>query len=226
MITLFLPGMDGTGALFAPVTSRLAPGIEPRVCAYPEREALDYDALLETIVVPEGPFAIVGESFSGPLAIRLAHRYPDRVRALVLVASFAKNPSLFPSWMVMIAAFFMRFALSGFFLRLVLLGGEASASDVRSTRASIERVAPSVMATRLRAVARVDVSAELRATTMPLLYLAGRRDRLVGARPRNHIARLRRDARIELLDAPHMVLQQRPMLAAALLSEFLLDAAG
>src|ERR1700679_4387919 len=98
MVTLLLPGMDGTGRLFAAFQPLLAPALGARVCAFPPDRPLGYEQLLAEVDVPSGPFAIVAESFSGPLGILLAARYAERVRALVLVATFARSPSAVAAW--------------------------------------------------------------------------------------------------------------------------------
>src|SRR5438874_251332 len=49
-------------------------------------------ALIEPLVPQQGPVAIVAESFSGPLAIRIASLLGERVVALILCNSFAVAP--------------------------------------------------------------------------------------------------------------------------------------
>ncbi len=94
-ILVLLPGMDGTGVLFAPLLGELDPRISPWVVPYPADEPLSYDELLPLVrrALPSGePFFLLAESFSGPLAIKLASEAPGNVRALVLVSTFIKNP--------------------------------------------------------------------------------------------------------------------------------------
>lgn len=55
----------------------------------------DYDepaevlALMDTLVGPDAPFAVVGSSYGGAVALALAARWPARVRALVLLCPAA-----------------------------------------------------------------------------------------------------------------------------------------
>jgi pimeloyl-ACP methyl ester carboxylesterase len=92
---VLLPGMDGTGALFAGFVSALGADFEPIVVSYPPERALDYRALEEFVhaQLPDGrSFFLLGESFSGPIAISLAASKPDGLIGLVLTCTFAKNP--------------------------------------------------------------------------------------------------------------------------------------
>ncbi|MCA9686896.1 MAG: alpha/beta hydrolase, partial [Myxococcales bacterium] len=92
---LLLPGLDGTGRLFAPLLPALPSNWRPEVVAYPGGEVLGYDALegqLRAAFAGEDTL-VIAESFSGPLAIRLAADPPPGLRALVLVATFARPPA-------------------------------------------------------------------------------------------------------------------------------------
>lgn len=91
MKLVLLPGLDGTGTLFTPLLDHLA--ATPVVASYPP-EPLSYERLLAQVarLLPDGPFVILAESFSGPLAIRLAYRRPPGLQALVLVSSFPRFP--------------------------------------------------------------------------------------------------------------------------------------
>lgn len=95
MKLVLLPGMDGTGRLFAPLLSRLDESLEPVVIAYPEHEQLDYGQLHQFVRarLPEGePFVLLGESFSGPVALTLAAAAPAGLCGLILCATFMRNP--------------------------------------------------------------------------------------------------------------------------------------
>lgn len=219
--TLLLPGMDGTGRLFGSLQRHLPRDIKPRVVAFPGDAPLDYDQLLRAIDVPTGPFAIVAESFSGALGIRLAHRYPGRVGALVLVATFVKSPSRVARGIAAAGPFLVRARLPDAALRWALLGLDANHDDVRATRSAIESVDVGVLFARIRAIASVDVTAEFAATRSPLLYIAGRRDRLVGPSVRESLQSIHPEMEVHVLDAPHLVLQTRPAESAGLIAKFL-----
>ena len=226
MITLLLPGMDGTGALFEPLLRELPDSLGARVVGYPNDQPLGYDAL-EKIITPrvpvEGPWAMVAESFSGPLAVRLATKFPERLRGLVLASSFVECPVRWASRLGFLAgpAAALRRGGPSFLLRFFIAGSDAPAAFVAAARSAILPIGPTVWAARLRATLAADERSAFRALQAPVLILACGRDRLIGARAVKRLHALRPDARLVTLDAPHMVLQRRPAEAAAEIGRFL-----
>src|SRR5688572_28354175 len=96
MVTLvLLPRMDGTGELFAPFVAALGPDQSVVVVRYPTDRTHCY-AELEPIAraaLPiDQPFVLLGESFSGPVAISIAAAPPHQLKGLVLCCTFARNP--------------------------------------------------------------------------------------------------------------------------------------
>jgi pimeloyl-[acyl-carrier protein] methyl ester esterase len=222
-VLLLLPGMDGTGRLFARLSRALAPHYETRTVAYPPDRVLGYDELVAHVAIPRAPFAVVAESFSGPVGIALAAAHAGQMVALVLAGSFARSPyPRIPAWLSAIAHPAL-FALSPprALLRRTLLGPESSQEDVDEVREILHSVRPEVIAARLRAIARVDVRAVFAATTLPTLYLRAAKDRLVPRRVSRELHALRSDLEEIELDAPHFLLQERPALAAAAIKAFL-----
>ncbi len=219
MRALLLPGMDGTSDLFGPLSRALAPQLEPEVCAYPCDRALGYDAL-EAVVRARfdgSPRVVIAESFSGHLGIRLAADPPPGLRAVVLAAAFAAPPA--PA----VLASFAGTALFGLrppasAVRAVLVGWDAPAALVDDVRAAIARVAPDVLAARLRAILREDSRGALASAKVPLLCIRPTRDRLVRRRralrpPEGHAA-------LVAIRAPHLVLQRAPERCAEAIRAF------
>ena len=121
MRLMLLPGMDGTGRLFGPLLRILPQGLEVTVFAYPPDRPCGYAELLPLVeaAVPEGgEFVVLGESFSGPLALLLAARRPRGLRGVILCASFARGPWRFPArWLgLLIRPFWFR-AVPGSLIR-------------------------------------------------------------------------------------------------------------
>ncbi len=219
---VLLPGLDGTGRLFAPLLTELPQWLDPKVITYPADEPLPYEALLESIraTLPAGPFFVLGESFSGPLAVLLAAAEPTRVRGVVLAASFATSPVWLP-----LAALWCRSVIfrwqPRFALRALLTGRDAPPELLSELAAALASVSAGVIAFRVRQIAKVDARAALRASTAPLLYLRATHDRLVRRRSLDQIAQVRPDCESVALDAPHFVLQRQPERAAAAIASFI-----
>src|SRR5690606_22142351 len=92
-MTWLLPGMDGTALLYEPLLKLLggaARALPLRGGGYDEVHA----SLPPEVREPRPHDVLVAESFSGPLALRIAAQH--EVARVVLVASFIKGPSLVP----------------------------------------------------------------------------------------------------------------------------------
>ena len=88
---VLLPGLDGTGDLFQPLVDTAPPDVRPLVVKLPHLGS--YADLLDAIrdQLPDGRFIILGESFSGPLALQIARELPERVTAVILCNSFVSR---------------------------------------------------------------------------------------------------------------------------------------
>ena len=222
MQTLLLPGMYGTGRLFAKLLVQLPSSLNARAVAYPAHEALSYDALLERIEVPAEPFAIVAESFSGPLGIRLALRHQHRVRALVLVATFVSNPTRIAAQLgALLGPYLFHVKPRAAMVRALLLGETASDDQVEAVRDAVGSVAPSVMSRRLKEIVAVNVERELAELRVPTLWITGSRDRLVSHKQLKRVKERRGELESVELDAPHLVLQAKAAEAANVIAQFL-----
>ena len=222
---VLLPGLDGTGLAFRPLLATLPDWITPQVHAFPGATPAGYDQLLPGVLAAlprSAPFALLGESFAGPLAVMAAATPPAGLRAVILCASFVRNPILWlPRWAApIVRPFPFRFypvvtALKRWF-------GRFSTPELRAllseALAGVERP---VLAARVREILRVDASAALRACPVPILYLAGTHDCIVPGRSLRRIQLLRPDVQVARIDAPHVVLQTRPAAAAEAIAAFL-----
>ena len=225
-ITLVLmPGLDGTGEQFAPLLRELPDSLVPLVVRYPRDRALDYDALLPIVVaqLPQNaPFVLLGESFSGPLAIRIASQQPSGLCALVLVATFHRRPV--SSWLALGKTFARGPVFSrpppAFVIRQMLAGRDAPDALVRGFQASSASVRSDVLALRVRAALEVDVSSALAEVRVPIVYFAARHDALVRAAIPDEMRALVPSLEVHSFATPHLLLQRQPREAAAALAEF------
>jgi pimeloyl-ACP methyl ester carboxylesterase len=224
MHLLLLPGMDGTGRLFEPLLPFLPPAWVAAVVAYPPDRPWGYAELLPVVeaAAPRGSeFVVLGESFSGPLAVLLAARQPPGLWGIILCASFARSP-LPPvaRWLRgLIHPLWFR-AVPRSLLRHVLLGRFQTARLGRLLEGALAVVQPAVLAARARAILEVDVSAQLQTCRVPVLYLAATEDRVVSRRSLAHIRGLLPRVEAALLPGPHLLLQAAPEAAAGVIQDF------
>jgi pimeloyl-[acyl-carrier protein] methyl ester esterase len=96
MITLVLiPGMGGTGIFFEDFAAALQPHFKPVIVRVPNDPSLGYagrEPLARAALPRDGPFLILGESRSGPIAIPICRLPSARVLGLILDVGFARNP--------------------------------------------------------------------------------------------------------------------------------------
>ena len=223
MRLLLLPAMDGTGRLFAPLLRTLPTELPARVVLYPPREPLGYAGLLplvEAAAAEGGEFVVVGESFSGPLALMLAARRPPGLRAVVLCASFVRFPLPVPHlWLGAVQPWVFRFRPHRL-ISWVLLGRHGRGELAALVREALRSVSGEAMAARVRAVVGVDVTAELRACPVPVLYLRARQDLVVRPGCWRAVHAARPDTEVAELSGPHLLLQAVPSEAAAVIASF------
>ena len=223
-VLVLLPGLDGTGVLFGPLVDALPRPIRPQVHSYPGSATRTYAELLPGVLASlprEEPFVLLGESFSGPLALMAAATRPAGLRAVILCASFIRNPvMLVPGWANRLVGSPL-FRLYPVVVALKKWFGRFSTPGLRARVAeALELVERRVLADRVRSVLRVDVTAELRDCPVPIMYLAGQHDWIVPRRNVRLIRRVRPDVQVAWVPSPHMVLQIRPEAAAGAIASF------
>lgn len=216
MRILVLPGMDGGAELSTRFRAELAPddvvGVE-----YGTDEPVGYDTLLlyvrSLVDASAEPVVVVAESFSGPIAIRLAAAAPRQLRGVALVATFA-SPVAWPGWRHLARPSLFSVPPPAFAVRRSMLDATASDEEVRQVLAAIARPEPRVMSRRLREVLTVDVRADLERCRLPMAALRATRDRLLDRR------RFVRVPNTQDIEAPHLVLFARPERAAEAVRAF------
>jgi pimeloyl-ACP methyl ester carboxylesterase len=224
---VLLPGLDGTGDFFEPLLEALGDSVRCRVVRYPVDGAYDY-ATCQEIVRRElpldgGPYVILGESFSGPIAISFAAAAPAGLVGIILSASFASNPRPRLTFIRPLLPY-LRSHGSGASLHLsrFLVLGRWITPAVRELHQKIlAAVPPGTMQRRLEAVADCDVREALSAVRVPILCLVGKHDRLIPGSAASAIRKTAPATTIVELVAPHCLLQCQPRQAAAAIQDFL-----
>jgi pimeloyl-[acyl-carrier protein] methyl ester esterase len=222
---LLLPGMDGTGNLLLEFSHALPKEIRTEIPIYLKDRFLPYEDLanlVRSFCEGSDAFVIVAESFSTPLAIRIAAENPTNLKGLILCAGFAVSPVRgLVRWLCWILApVLMRTARADTVIQSWLTGANTPQPLLVAVREAISAVHPSVLALRLRAVLACDVRSDLRRVAVPMLYLQARYDRLVSPRCLDEIQRIRPDIRSAVVDGPHLLLQREPETAGQIVAEY------
>jgi pimeloyl-[acyl-carrier protein] methyl ester esterase len=218
---VLLPGMDGTGELFSQFVLLKPVDFEVTAIALPQQPGSysDLERLIEPHIPGDVPFVLLGESFSGPLAIRLAAKRPPNLRGLILCNSFAAPPRA-GFWKMLPWATIFRIPPPNVILRRYLAGDNSSLSLLADIRRTLSNVPPRILASRIRTLLTSNSGDALRACDVPILYLRGTADRLVTESAYRAIAEIVPSAQRCDIPGPHMLIQARPVEVWQAITEF------
>jgi pimeloyl-[acyl-carrier protein] methyl ester esterase len=223
---VLLPGLDGTGKLFKDFVAAVPDQFESDVVSYPTDEYIGYPKLADRIRVTlssAGPFVLIAESFSTPLAIQLAAERPKSLAGLVVCAGFASSPvtGLLRVLCSQLGSALFRMPLTDAASRFFLLGADAPSYLVHDVREAISTVSPDVLASRLLSVLACDVRANLAQVLVPILYIRAMQDRLVGPHCPEEIRQINPRTNITSISGPHLILQRHPTESAKVVAEWI-----
>lgn len=226
MTLVLLPGMDGTGMLFEPFVARLGSGFQVQVVRYPTTEPLGYpelEAIARAELPRDGPFVILGESFSGPIAVSLAASCSSRLKGLVLCSSFVRNPRPFFFGFSFFAGAFLIRIIPTAVLSAFLLSPYGTGELRRAFSQAIAQVSSAALRARLQAVKTADVSEKLSSLSVPVLFLRASHDRIVPRSASELVKQLNPRTRVVQIEGPHLLLQSVPAGAAQVVDAFMTD---
>jgi pimeloyl-[acyl-carrier protein] methyl ester esterase len=216
---VLLPGMDGTGELLAPLANQLSMQRSVQVIAYPNDRPLAYRDLVAFVIerAPKQRFVVLGESFSGPIAIEVAAS-DNRVAGLVLASSFARHPM--PAMLRPLASIFDVTLMPARLVAAALLGS-AGTPDLKARFIQVlAKVPREIIRARALDVLGVDKRDRLRDVECPLLYLHGRFDWLVRKKCLDEIRSIQPKCQVRRFDASHMLLETHTDAAAEAINQF------
>ncbi|MGW2177063.1 alpha/beta fold hydrolase [Streptomyces sp. NPDC001732] len=198
--------------------------------AAPDR--LEVDDLVDRLVAAadaEGldTFAVSGYSLGGPVAIRLASRYPERVSSLVLSATFAhadtRTELAASIWQQLFEA--GQHTVLAAYLNLMALGETAlNALTPAQVRAAVEQLAtalPVGTPEQVDLVRRIDVRGDLARITAPALVVVTTADPLVSPTLQRELAAAIPTAEIAEVPTGHLPFAEQPQQWLKVISDFL-----
>jgi len=217
---VLLPGLDGTGDLFDPLAAQLCDEFIVKVVRYPNDPSLGYAGYVEFVrnAIGTREVFLLGESFSGPVAVRLATQLGRQVKGLVLAATFLRNP--WPAWLLRRAARVDPEATPEKIRDAILMGSYGDDELRKKVDRIVQNLSRPVRSARLGAVAGVDVRDDFARLDCPILVLHGREDWLVSIRAMQKAICSRSDVRMVAFPAAHMLLQTRTADCAAEIRAF------
>jgi pimeloyl-ACP methyl ester carboxylesterase len=215
---ILLPGLDGTGKLFSEFVRALGSDIDAQIVSYPVDQPLGY-AELETLVRAALPadrrFVVLGESFSGPVAIQIGANPPAGLAGVILCGTFAKNPFPLFGWAQPLAAWFPVKSLPRWLRAPLMWGSLAAERAPAQLNRAMAAVSADVIRHRIAALLAVNASAALSRVRSPILVLRARHDLVIPRSATQWILETAPHAQLVEVDGPHLLLQTRPEECAA-----------
>ncbi len=216
MKLVLLPGMDGTGDLFEPFINALPPTLEAVVVRYPRDEPLGYsdlEALARKHLPADEPYLLLGESFSGPIAIAIAGSRPEQLKGLILACTFASCPRPRLAVLAPLVSWMSIPKLPRQLMKQILLSGQSYPELEPLLNDTVKTVTAEVFRRRLEEAISIDATNSLRDTTVPVVYLRAGQDRLIPRSAGDEILRVLPAAELIEIESPHSLLQVAPTLA-------------
>jgi pimeloyl-ACP methyl ester carboxylesterase len=217
---ILLPGLDGTGNLFSPILSELSK-FDCEVIPLPETGDQDYITLTAWVRkrLPEQDFILIAESFSGPIAAALAVVGIKNLRGIIFVATFLSPPNmqLIKMARALPIKFLSSLPLAAAFHRVLFLGKGADKELVRLFQSTVSALSSALIKARLSSILSLPLKLEV--CELPVVYIRATEDRLVSATKVDEFSRFFNNITFEIIDAPHFVLQARPVECAAIIYE-------
>jgi pimeloyl-ACP methyl ester carboxylesterase len=209
MKLLLLPGMDGTGHLFAPLCNELPNEWSWQIVSYPNEGPQDYPRLTAHVleILPrDEDFVLLAESFSGPIAYRIALQGNPRLQGIIFVATFLQPPRPFLLFLLSrVMGIIGWIRPPGFILRRYFLGDGASQELLDLFWTTVRQVPRSVIAARMKSV--LGLRPPVGSLNIPCVYIQATDDRFVPAGCVELFRRCIPQVSVCRVEGPHFVLQ-------------------
>ncbi len=208
--------------MFSPIMPALS-AYDAQVVRLPDTRKQDYDILCEYVSekLPNEDHIIVAESFSGPIAAKLAVQHHENIRGIVFVATFLTPPrkSLLAVSRVFPVKLLAKLPMAKYFEKRLFLGKGANDELVTLFRKTISALDSQLIRSRLRAVENLKVS--LKKCTVPSIYLQATNDKLVPSTHSEEFDDFFTEIKIRPIQGPHFLLQAKPQESADEIRKFI-----
>ncbi|MEM7401750.1 MAG: alpha/beta hydrolase [Pseudomonadota bacterium] len=222
---ILLPGFDGSGRLFSPLRKALADSVDTIVLSYPTDKVMTYYDLCHFLKdeLPDTPYVLLGESFGGPLALMLSRYADENLKGIILCVSFIKNPQVLAEKLIrpFLKPKHLQKKTPAWHIKTMLTNGVSDSKLINNIQKATAELSREVYFYRLREIADVDVTSILENCGQPVLYMRATHDRMVYESSMKLVERHAKNLMVEKFEAPHMLLQTQPKLAAESIQRFI-----
>jgi pimeloyl-ACP methyl ester carboxylesterase len=222
---VFLPGLDGTGLSYGPLGEAMPENVRVTVVRYPTDQKLSFGELVQCAYeqLPRNkPLVLIAESFSGPIAIRLASSSPSNIKGIIFCATFMKfaRPFLLGQAKYVPLVFLLSKPMPDFILYF-LVGGKPFSDKLAPLFRQLEKlVKPEIIAHRIRMLNDIDATGDARTLSLPCCYIQGAQDKLIPARCVVPFKKYLPGLIVKSVDGPHGILQAQPEKCVEIIMEF------
>jgi pimeloyl-ACP methyl ester carboxylesterase len=206
---VLVPGLDGTALLFYRQIPLLARKFNVIAFPLPDDPDCGMSDLIEDLrnLIVEtcaGPVVLCGESFGGALSMSFALAHPDVLSGIVIINSFSRVPQRFKLWT---APYLLR-ALPWAAMPLVrrftearLHSPHAQPEDLEEFHERSRQIGRRGYIRRIEILQHYDIRDRLGEISVPTLFLAGDRDKLVpSVEQARHMGARVPDAEVRILE--------------------------
>jgi len=218
MKLVLLPGLDGTGKLFAPLIEALPSSMDVQVITYPLNKEQSYNELIEYVKqnLPKEDFVLLAESFSGPIAYKVALSKPKQLKSLILVATFLENPRPFllrfiPSSRI------LALPIPNILSRIFFLGFSVKNETIKLFNEAIKTVSPTVIECRLKEITQLKPSSQK--VQLKTTYIQASNDKLVPSKSLKDWQKVCDNLDILNVKGEHFILQTNSIRCAEVVTE-------
>lgn len=221
---IYLPGFHGTDSLYSELVRNLeGRSSDSHSITYPVTLSQDYETLYQWLVEEldlSHPRVIIAESFSSPLAIRLAAEFPHSVKALIIAGGFCSSPlpailSALPFQPLMMLNPPKRF------IRYFLLDDTSEKELIDKVAESTSALPSKTFAQRVRAILSLKAEPCETQVQAATLLIQASRDQVLDKNTQLIMQSHLPHARVHWIDSPHLIFQQYPVYCSELISSFL-----
>jgi len=223
MKLILLPGLDGTGELFYPLTSLLK-NYDLQIIAYPDNKKLSYAKLIMLVknqLPKEEEYIIVAESFSGVIAYNIALEKPNNLKFIVFVATFIENPRPILSKFIPIGLlkFLLSLPLFDITIKKILLNSNASKKLIILVKNTINNIKSDILYFRLLQI--INLKQVSQKISIESIYLQASKDYLVPKSAYNVFQKYIPNIHFYEVIGSHLLLQSNPKECIEIINKYL-----